>query len=138
MSDPETPSPRSIWSDLAPTLAWLGLFTIGCVMAFLLLYPGRLDFDPEPGVASDTVCTSVVSAGRPRANASGISDGLDDLGRAPYDQAVAGCHTKRTAYVAGVAVLSVPASLLGCWLMVTAPRRRGLGAPAAASDSSNG
>jgi hypothetical protein len=114
----------SIWSDLAPTLAWLGLFTIACVTGFLLLYPGQVNFEHDGDSTSGTVCTSVVVAGWPRGDASGVSDGLDDVGTAAYGDAASACHTKRTAYVAGVAVLSVPASWLGCWLMVSAPRRR--------------
>ena len=125
MTTPDQPVRPSIWSDLAPTLAWLGLFTIACVTGFLLLYPGHVNFeDPSEDSTSGTVCTSVVVAGWPRGDNSGVSDGLDDVGRADYTDAASACHTKRTAYVAGVAVLSVPASLLGCWLMVSAPRRR--------------
>ncbi|WP_193608858.1 hypothetical protein [Nocardioides lijunqiniae] len=138
VSDRERPQRGSILSDLAPTLASLSLFVIACVTGFLLFYPAHVDFDPEADVSSGTVCTSVVSAGWPRANSSGISDGLDDVGRAPYDEAASACHTRRTTYVAGIAVLSVPASLLGCWLMVTAPRRRGSGIRVAARDSETG
>ncbi|WP_137291817.1 hypothetical protein [Nocardioides dongxiaopingii] len=124
MSDAEQPTRPGIWSDLAPTLVWMGLFLMVCVMGFLLLYPPHVNFeDRSEDSASGTVCSSVVSVGRPRADSSTVSRGVDDLGRAGYDEAEAACDGRRTGAVAAVAVLAVPTSLSGCWLMIARSRR---------------
>ena len=122
---PDQPARSSIWSDLAPTLAWLGLFVLVTVTGFLAFYPPHVTFEsPRDGSRSQAVCTSVAVAGWPRSDSNGVSDGVDDPGQAGYDDEVAACHARRTGAVAGMAVLSAPVSLLGCWLMVSRPRRR--------------
>ncbi|MFB9312969.1 hypothetical protein [Nocardioides plantarum] len=126
MTDSDQPTRPSIWSDLAPTLAWLALFVLATIIAFLAFYPPHVNFERDAAEPrSGTVCTSVAVAGWPHANASSVGDGVDDVGRAPgYDDAVSACQTRRTGAVALMAVLTVPISLTGCWLMVSRPRRR--------------
>lgn len=127
----DAPSPASgeqrpsIWSELAPTLAWLGLFVLACVIGFLLLYPGHVRFEsPDRDIPGDTVCSSVVVAGWPRTMSDDASRGVDDAGSADYDRATWACQSRRTTYVAGIAVLSMPVALLGCWLIASRPHRR--------------
>ncbi|WP_134767655.1 hypothetical protein [Nocardioides sp. 1609] len=124
MTDADQPVRPGIWSGLAPTLVWTGLFLIACVTGFLLLYPPHVNFeDSDEDAVSGTVCSSVVSVGRPRGDSSTVSRGVDDVGTADYAEAEAACDGRRTGAVAAVAVLSVPASLSGCWLIVTRSRR---------------
>jgi hypothetical protein len=117
-------------ADGTRSISWWLLLCLGIasvvLMAVLAFVPTTVhqivDDDDHPGYT--TVCSSVVAAGWPRDLGTGddriVARGIlsTDTSEPPYEI----CQTRRSLFVAGMAVLAVPASSL-IYLAASRPRR---------------